>query len=71
MSRSTEGETGWQDISSPDQIVRFYDPTDVFGDLAEAIVDAYPAVARDSEEPDADAGDGSAASAGEAPEPGR
>jgi hypothetical protein len=40
-----EGETGWQDISSPDQIVRFYDPTDVFGDLAEAIVDAYPAVA--------------------------
>ncbi|TME12064.1 MAG: hypothetical protein E6I65_04795 [Chloroflexi bacterium] len=66
-----EGETGWQDISSPDQIVRFYDPTDVFGDLAEAIVDAYPAVARDSEEPDADAGDGSAASAGEAPEPGR
>jgi hypothetical protein len=39
-----EGGTGWQDISSPDQIVRFYDPTDVFGDLAEAIVDAYPFV---------------------------
>jgi hypothetical protein len=39
-----EGGTGWQDISSPDQIVRFYDPTDVFGDLAEAIVDQYPAV---------------------------
>lgn len=39
-----EGETDWQDISTPDQIVRFYDPTDVFGDLAEALVDAYPAV---------------------------
>jgi hypothetical protein len=40
-----EGENDWQDISTPDQIVRFYDPTDVFGDLAEALVDAYPAVA--------------------------
>ena len=39
-----EGGTGWQDISSPDQIVRFYDPTDIFGDLAEALVDAYPHV---------------------------
>ena len=40
-----EGETAWEDISSPDQIVRYYDPTDVFGDLAEAIADTYPAVA--------------------------
>jgi hypothetical protein len=51
-----EGETGWQDISSPDQIVRFYDPTDVFGDLAEAIVDAYPAVTGGAQD-DADSGD--------------
>jgi hypothetical protein len=42
-----EGGTGWQDISSPDQIVRYYDPTDIFGDLAEALADAYPAVAAD------------------------
>jgi hypothetical protein len=51
-----EGETSWQDISSPDEIVRFYDPTDVFGDLAEAIVDAYPAVAgaADGDEDDGD-----------------
>jgi hypothetical protein len=57
-----EGETSWQDISSPDQIVRFYDPTDVFGDLAEAIVDAYPAVAREGdEEPgEGDGGEGEA-----------
>jgi hypothetical protein len=45
-----EGETTWQDISSPDQIVRYYDPTDVFGDLAEAIADAYPSVAADADD---------------------
>jgi hypothetical protein len=44
-----EGGTGWQDISSPDQIVRFYDPTDVFGDLAEALVDQYPAVSGEAD----------------------
>jgi hypothetical protein len=55
-----EGETDWQDISSPDQIVRFYDPTDVFGDLAEAIADAYPAVAGDESEA-ADGEDGAEA----------
>lgn len=49
-----EGETTWQDISSPDQIVRYYDPTDVFGDLAEAIADAYPAVAEAADDDDAD-----------------
>jgi len=53
-----EGATAWQDISSPDQIVRYYDPTDVFGDLAEAIADAYPAVSGDAgEEAGADAED--------------
>lgn len=39
-----EGETGWQDIGRADQIVRFYDPTDIFGDLADAIAEAYPDV---------------------------
>ncbi len=62
-----EGETDWQDISTPDQIVRYYDPTDVFGDLAEALVDAYPAVAGAAEDvedvedaADDDAGDAKA-----------
>jgi len=50
-----EGATSWQDISSPDQIVRYYDPTDIFGDLAEAIADAYPAVATDDGEEGAEA----------------
>jgi hypothetical protein len=45
-----EGGTNWQDISSPDEIVRYYDPTDIFGDLAEAIADAYPAVASEAED---------------------
>ena len=45
-----EGSADWQDISSPDQIVRFYDPTDVFGDLAEALADAYPSVAADADD---------------------
>lgn len=45
-----EGANDWQDISTPDEIVRFYDPTDVFGDLAEALVDAYPAVAGAAED---------------------
>jgi hypothetical protein len=49
-----EGGTGWQDISSPEQIVRYYDPTDVFGDLAEAIVDQYPAVSADADDGDSE-----------------
>jgi hypothetical protein len=49
-----EGGTTWEDISTPDQIVRFYDPTDIFGDLAEAIVEAYPSV---TESADADGDD--------------
>jgi hypothetical protein len=52
-----EGSTSWQDISSPDQIVRYYDPTDIFGDLAEAIADAYPAVATDADQDAAEAED--------------
>lgn len=56
-----EGEEGWTDISSPDQIVRFYDPTDVFGDLAEAIVDTYPSVSGKTEGEGDDAADEDAA----------
>jgi len=46
-----EGESGWQDLSGPDDIVRYYDPTDVFGDLAEAIAEAYPEVADEDDGP--------------------
>ncbi len=50
-----EGEGGWSDITTPDAIVRYYDPTDVFGDLAEAIAEAYPTV---TDEDDDEADDG-------------
>jgi hypothetical protein len=54
-----EGESTWQDIAGAEQIVRFYDPTDVFGDLAEALAEAYPEVSADEpagegDEPGAD-----------------
>jgi hypothetical protein len=49
-----EGEGGWSEIATPDAIVRYYDPTDVFGDLAEAIVDAYPSVAEADAEAEAE-----------------
>jgi hypothetical protein len=55
-----EGETRWQDLSGPEDVVRYYDPTDVFGDLAEAIADAYPDVTVDADdEAGGDSGDDS------------
>jgi hypothetical protein len=35
----------WRQLEEPEDIVQFYDPTDVFGDLAESIAEAYPSVA--------------------------
>ncbi len=49
-----EGDSGWTDLESADDVVRYYDPTDVFGDLADAIADAFPSVA--SENPDDESG---------------
>jgi hypothetical protein len=60
----------WRTLDDPDQLVEFYDPTDVFGDLADALAEAYPAVAPDfagaeAEAASADDEDGAAASGGE------
>jgi hypothetical protein len=33
----------WRQLEEPEDIVQFYDPTDVFGDLAESIAEAFPA----------------------------
>jgi hypothetical protein len=52
-----EGETKWTDLSGPEDVVRFYDPTDVFGDLADAIADAYPGIAADRADDDEDEDD--------------
>ena len=40
-----EADGAWRTLSGADQLVEFYDPTDVFGDLADALAEAYPAVA--------------------------
>jgi hypothetical protein len=40
-----EGTERWQALAGPEELVMFYDPTDLFGDLAEALADAYPQVA--------------------------
>jgi hypothetical protein len=52
-----EGESRWTDLSGPEDVVRFYDPTDVFGDLADAIADAHPGVAPEDGEDGEDAAD--------------
>jgi len=43
--RDDDGEPSWQPLTTPDDMVQFYDPTDLFGDLAEALAEAYPEVA--------------------------
>ena len=41
-----EGSEGiWRKLTEPDQLVEYYDPTDVFGDLADALAEAFPSVA--------------------------
>jgi hypothetical protein len=35
----------WRELTAPDDIVEYYDPTDVFGDLADSLAEAYPSVA--------------------------
>src|SRR5919109_3352299 len=40
-----EAEGEWRSLSGPDQLVEFYDPTDVFGDPADALPQAFSSVA--------------------------
>jgi hypothetical protein len=42
-----EGE--WRELTEPEEIVEYYDPTDVFGDLADALAEAFPSVAPEAE----------------------
>jgi hypothetical protein len=54
----------WRSLSGPDELVEYYDPTDVFGDLADAVAEAFPAVAPEYD-PEAEAtGDDEATEAG-------
>ena len=46
-------ETGrWVGLRSPEEMVQFYDPTDLFGDLAETIAEQFPEVAPEADEDD-------------------
>ena len=54
VPEDADGE--WRTLNTPDELVEFYDPTDVFGDLADALAEAWPTVASD----DLAAGDGAA-----------
>ncbi len=50
-----EGEEGeWRKLQSPEEIVEFYDPTDVFGDIADAIAEAWPDVAPEMDDDEED-----------------
>ena len=46
------GDGEWRRLSTPDELVEFYDPTDVFGDFAEALAENFPSVAEDDDEDD-------------------
>jgi hypothetical protein len=51
----TEEENEWRPLTSPEELVEYYDPTDVFGDLADALAEAFPAIAPEVGAFDADA----------------
>jgi hypothetical protein len=53
-----EGNGEWRELVQPEDIVEYYDPTDVFGDLADALAESFPAVAPEAEDGDGDADDG-------------
>jgi hypothetical protein len=40
-----DGDVAWQSLATSNEVVQFYDPTDLFGDLAEAVAETYPEVA--------------------------
>jgi hypothetical protein len=48
LPEDSDGE--WRQLTEPEDIVEFYDPTDVFGDLADALAEAFPSVAPELED---------------------
>jgi hypothetical protein len=73
----SEAESGtWRKLDGPDDIVEFYDPTDIFGDLADTLAEAFPGLG-DGEIPgeeaedveDVEEGDGEGAEEAAEPEP--
>lgn len=54
-----DAENGeWRQLTEPEDLVEFYDPTDIFGDLADTLAESFPSVAPDLEgEEDEDGGE--------------
>jgi len=71
-----DADDEWRTLTGSDELVEFYDPTDVFGDLADALAEAFPAVAPElagassdgtgEGEGDGEGGDGGAVATAEA-----
>ena len=57
-------EGRWVSLLSPAELVQFYDPTDLFGDLAETLAEQYPDVAAEDEATDEANGSDPATDAG-------
>ena len=53
-----DSEDEWRTLQGAEQLVEFYDPTDVFGDLADALAEAFPNVAPELGGAAAEEGDG-------------
>jgi hypothetical protein len=58
IPEDADGE--WRTLSTATELVEFYDPTDVFGDLADALAEAFPAVAPEVPAEDAEGEEGEA-----------
>jgi hypothetical protein len=70
LAEQEDGSETWRALASPEALVEYYDPTDIFGDLADALAEAFPAVtgeaAAESDDDDDDADDDEADDADEA-----
>ena len=58
MPEDEDDGQGALELETPDDLVQFYDPTDVFGDLADSLAERFPRSPPDEDETD-DEGDDS------------
>ena len=47
LPEDSDGE--WRELTKTEELVEFYDPTDIFGDLADALAEAFPSIAPEGE----------------------
>jgi hypothetical protein len=66
----TEEENEWRPLATAEELVEYYDPTDVFGDLADALAEAYPSIAPELEAFEGNGTGAATAGAGETGEAG-